>query len=443
MRKNILLFLGVLLTTGLLAQKVEVSNPKIREHSDKVTISFTAKFDKLSSNEKLILTPVLYNKGDVKELSSIVVAGRNRLISDKRMGHLEAIKSTESLSIPYSVTIPYESWMSDISLRLNHIVEDCCNQKQLPMQRIISNQPIRYDVILPPIEPINLEMSATQRMDLKSPFLSPMEEYKPVLNRIDLLRSEGAQIIRFRQGKVIIDHSYAGNKQSLDQVKDVIELIVKDPSASLGKIVLAGGSSPEGLATVNDKISLQRVHALQQYLSNHINMQDNVFEIINVGEDWAGLRHMVQSSDMSYKSLVLDIIDRYGVLEGREVKLMRLKQGVPYKYMAKHFFPLLRNAGYIQIYYNTNPTADFDQTNKAITQYNRKEYAAALACLEGVKSTATTENIKGVCVMMLGDYRTAEEYFQKAIALGSEQAVVNLHQLSKLKSLKKNKQTAL
>ena len=437
MRKNILLFLGVLLTTGLLAQKVEVSNPKIREHSDKVTISFTAKFDKLSSNEKLILTPVLYNKGDVKELSSIVVAGRNRLISDKRMGHLEAIKSTESLSIPYSVTIPYENWMDDVSLRLDRTVENCCNQRQLPMQRIISNQPIRYDVILPPIEPVKVELTATQQMAHNNPFLLPMDEYSPALESFDAPRAAGAQIVRFKQGKVIIDRNYLDNKKALELVRQVVDLILQDPYASLGKIVLAGGSSPEGLATLNDKISLQRVNALKQTLCNDVNVPDDLFEIINLGEDWVGLRQMVKASTMAHKALVLDIIDTYSVQQGREVQLMKLKRGVPYKYMAKYFFPLLRNAGYIRVYYNTKAMPDFGQTNKAIGHYNIKEYAAALVCLENVKPTAITENIKGVCVMMAGDYSKAEQHYQKAIELGSEQAVVNLHQLSKLKSIKK------
>lgn len=105
--------------------------------------------------------------------------------------------------------------------------------------------------------------------------------------------------------------------------------------------------------------------------------------------------------------------------------------------MAKHFFPLLRNAGYIRVYYNTKTTPDFEQTNKAIGHYNIKEYAAALVCLEDVKPTAITENIKGVCVMMAGDYSKAEQHYEKAISLGSEQAVMNLQQLTKLKSIER------
>ena len=437
MKKNILLLLGILLTTSLMAQKVQISNPNIREHSDQVTISFTAKLDKLSSNEKLIVTPVLYNKGGEKELFSIVVAGRNRLISDKRMGYPAATKSTDSLSMPYSVTIPYETWMGEVSMRLNRTVEDCCNLQQLPIQGVFSNRLIRYDVILPPIDSIAAELTATQKLGLNNPFLRPMDEYSPASASFDAPRAAGAQIIRFKQGKVVIDRNYLANKQALEVVKSVIDLVLQDPYASLGKVVLAGGSSPEGLATLNDRVSLQRVTALKQTLCDDFDVQDDLFEIINLGEDWVGLRQMVASSTMAHKALVLDIIDRYSVQQGREVKLMKLKRGVPYKYMAKHFFPLLRNAGYIRVYYNTKATPDFEQTNKAIGHYNIKAYAAALDCLEDVKSTAITENIKGVCVMMAGDYSKAEQHYEKAIALGSEQAVINLQQLTKLKSIER------
>ena len=437
MKKNILLLLGILLTTSLMAQKVQISNPNIREHSDQVTISFTAKLDKLSSNEKLIVTPVLYNKGGEKELSSIVVAGRNRLISDKRMGYPAGTKSTDSLSMPYSVTIPYENWMGEVSMRLNRTVEDCCNLQQLPIQGVFSNQLIRYDVILPPIDSIEAELTATQKLGLNNPFLRPMDEYSPASVNFDAPRAAGAQIIRFKQGKVVIDRNYLANKQALEVVKSVVDLVLQDPYASLGKVVLAGGSSPEGLATLNDRVSLQRVTALKQTLCDDVDVQDDLFEIINLGEDWVGLRQMIASSTMAHKESVLDIIDTYSVQQGREVKLMKLKRGVPYKYMAKHFFPLLRNAGYIRVYYNTKATPDFEQTNKAIGHYNIKAYAAALDCLEDVKSTAITENIKGVCVMMAGDYSKAEQHYEKAIALGSEQAVINLQQLIKLKSIER------
>ena len=129
------------------------------------------------------------------------------------------------------------------------------------------------------------------------------------------------------------------------------------------------------------------------------------------------------------------IIDTYGVYQGREVELMRLKGGRPYNYMFEHFFPLLRSAGYIRIFYESKPSPDFVATNQAIERYNRKEYSETLNRLEGVNPTATTEGIRGMCYLMIGDYTKAETVLKRAVALGNLQAVDYLAQLSKLKAV--------
>ena len=54
---------------------------------------------------------------------------------------------------------------------------------------------------------------------------------------------------------------------------------------------------------------------------------------------------------MSDKEDILRIIDDVPILKGREVRLMKLNQGIPYRYMKEHFFPKLRRAGYIKVYY--------------------------------------------------------------------------------------------
>ena len=64
---------------------------------------------------------------------------------------------------------------------------------------------------------------------------------------------------------------------------------------------------------------------------------------------------MVAKSDMAYRDRILSIIDNvpesgYGGLS-RQAELMRLGGGEPYRYMLNNFFPELRNATYIKVYY--------------------------------------------------------------------------------------------
>ena len=70
--------------------------------------------------------------------------------------------------------------------------------------------------------------------------------------------------------------------------------------------------------------------------------------------NWSELRTMILKSDISYKREVLDIIDHISIKDGRERKLMDLKSGKPYRYIKEHFFPKLRYAGYIKVYYELN-----------------------------------------------------------------------------------------
>ena len=68
------------------------------------------------------------------------------------------------------------------------------------------------------------------------------------------------------------------------------------------------------------------------------------------------MRELVAASDMKDKRAVLNIIDNTPLWDssrqiGRQGELMRLNGGTTYRYMYNHFFPQLRNATYIKIYY--------------------------------------------------------------------------------------------
>lgn len=433
MRNSILTIAGVLLVMQVSAQKI--SDYKVFEKDNNVTVSFTTVLDKLPSNQKLTLTPVLYNGTRSKALEPIVLVGRNKAISEKRDGDTNFLRSKNGLSVPYTVSVPYQSWMGDVSLRIDRKTESCCDEEVLSPLAVVKEKPIRYDMKIAPVAPIVADLTPIQKLDIKAPYLYPMSEYKAVTDDFDVLQAEGALIVRFRQGGTAIDPAFADNRKSLEEVRKVLELIEADPRASLGKIVLAGASSPEGSFSLNEKMSQGRADALKKYLGENVSSKAGLFEVINLGEDWVGLRKMVEASTMQYKQEVLDIIDTYGVYQGREVELMRLKGGRPYNYMFEHFFPLLRSAGYIRIFYESKPSLDFVATNQAIERYNRKEYSETLNRLEGVNPTATTEGIRGMCYLMIGDYTKAETVLKRAVALGNPQAVDYLAQLSKLKAV--------
>ncbi|MEG0163630.1 MAG: OmpA family protein, partial [Mucinivorans sp.] len=205
-----------------------------------------------------------------------------------------------------------------------------------------------------------------------------IEKYATLKEDVDVLCAEGALIIQFKQGSVVIDPSFGQNQKTIDKIREIIKTIESDSQTTLEKIVLAGASSPEGTAQQNDVLAQKRADALKQYLGVNVNTKANLFEVVNVGEDWTGLRQMVEASDMQYKSEVLEIMDKYSVKQGREKQLMDLKWGRPYNYMMEHFFPKLRSAGYIRVFYDSKPSPEAEATNQAIELYNRGAYADVL-----------------------------------------------------------------
>lgn len=433
MRNSILTIAGVLLTIQASAQ--EITDYKVFEKDNNVTVSFTAVCDKLPSNQKLTLTPVLYNETHNKALEPIVLVGHNKAISEKRIGKSGGVKSSKGQHVSYTVSVPYKNWMGDVSLRIDRKIEECCKEEVLFPLAVVKEKPIRYDMKIAPVAPIVADLTPIQKLDLEATYLYPMSDYSATAENFDAMRAQGALIVQFRQGGTAIDPAFSDNRKSLEEVRKVLELIEADPQASLGKIVLAGASSPEGSFSLNEKLSQRRADALKKYLGEDVGSKAALFEVINIGEDWVGLRKMVEASTMQYKQEVLDIIDAYEVCKGREVELMRLKGGRPYNYMLEHFFPSLRCAGYIRIFYESKPSPDLEATNQAIGQFNNGAYREALIRLTGVMPTAVTENIRGACFMMTGDYERAEVTLENAMRLGSTQAADYLKQLEKLKAV--------
>ena len=86
------------------------------------------------------------------------------------------------------------------------------------------------------------------------------------------------------------------------------------------------------------------------YISNFVD--SSYIETVNLGENWDDLRDLIEQSGMPYRQEVLDIIDNYTVAEDRKEKLKNLHVGIPYRYINEQFFPQLRCAHYIQIFYD-------------------------------------------------------------------------------------------
>lgn len=448
MRKIVSTLLLSLLAVSVFAQKdgkVTISNLSIKKTDNTVQVSFDAMIPKLASDYQLRLTPVLFNDSQSKSLLPIVVMGKKKATINRR--HNKSVDEgnnwvagKEKMVIPYKLSIPYEPWMNTLSLNIDRTIQGCCEEIPLASYNTVSDQLMHYD-----IEPtfnaatVRPKLSELQKFDQTAPFLYPAIDYDRRYEIFEQQREQGALIVYFQQGYSSIDPTYKSNRKTLAQVNKVLDLIEADPNASLKKIVIVGLASPEGSLAKNDILAEKRASSLKYFIGERVKHDPNLFELINGSEDWDGLKKLVENSRMPDRWQVLEIIENYSVTGGREHHLMNLKGGRPYFYMMDHFFPQLRNAGYVQIYYESTPDVDAEKINSAIEMIGKKQYDTALPLLLSVKGDKQLENMIGVCYMMTGDYAQATTYFEQVISKGNgdaAEAASNLEQIRIVQSIK-------
>lgn len=146
-----------------------------------------------------------------------------------------------------------------------------------------------------------------------------------------------------------------GNAQRMEAfVKRFSDLHNRDRVFNkISKIHIVSGCSPEGSWALNQKLSKNRATRIRGVLKSYISLPDSVIVEDSRGVNWAGLREMVVADpNMPYKDEVLDKLDnapelqkndKGRMVEVRKLRLMYLRDGKPWQYMYKNYFPHLRS----------------------------------------------------------------------------------------------------
>ena len=167
---------------------------------------------------------------------------------------------------------------------------------------------------------------------------------------------EGSVSIYFLQGRSDIDRNMSNNNAKLVELISSVRTLAASNDSRISRIVIAGFASPEGSLSLNNKLAWDRAVAVKNFLLQNSNINTDVVHIYNGSVDWTGLRELVAQSGMHQKDQIINIINNVPVWdsysnEGRHSALMRVGGGEPYRYMLREFFPKLRQAAYIKVYY--------------------------------------------------------------------------------------------
>ena len=231
---------------------------------------------------------------------------------------------------------------------------------------------------------MNANASTGERLSVRYPFIEPVSSFESVgqtsdrdlfdynmplnlgkgltasnQNKIDNFLNqarEGSISVYFRQGKYDIDRFYLDNNTNLVELVSVVRTLSTSNDSRIIRIVIAGFASPEGSLALNDRLAWDRAVAVKSFLVANSDVDPKIINIYNGSVDWIGLREMVADSDMFRKHSIIDIIDNTPIWDatrkvGRHGELMRLDDGSQYRFMLREFFPRLRQAAYIKVYF--------------------------------------------------------------------------------------------
>lgn len=463
---------------------VQVNELAQRGDSLYVDMAVTTEGRNVPSRMSADFTPVLVSGERSLALPAVSLMGRNSyrnhrralaLMSAKERGAYE--KSAPYYVVPdykgdsrmdYRLALPYEAWMSSAKLTLQRI--DCgCGKSSVTDVRLLAGKVSLEEVIV--IERYRIE-----------PHLAYI---RPEAEAVKSRAEQGESFLDFAVGKTSVNPEFGRNAAELEKIRRMIDLVQDDKDLTIKRIVIVGYASPEGSLAMNERLSEGRAKALRDYLqSRYPAIPGSLYSIRFGGENWDDLVKAVQTSDMPDKQAVLDIIDRYSIIGGREAKLMALKGGTPWRYMLREMFPSLRkvtvtvdydvrnfdaeeakavvktrpqNLSLNELYLVANTyepgSEDFNSlfetavrlypesvtatVNAAVAALERRDFVGAERYLRSVKSPdriPECDNAWGLLLMLRDqDYDRAAPYFEAARAAGLEAAQQNLDEIDRLR----------
>ncbi len=281
---------------------------------------------RLKSEREVTLTPVLKYDDMTQALPSVIIAGRNRYIRDRRHDvdkTTPLYRSGKTTVIPYHATIPYEEWMTTAELSIGEDLCGCAGTKLMT----------------------GADMLAT--LDYTPKVFAPEAVYvTPVAEAVKTREVHGSAYIDFPVNKTQIFPDYRRNPEELAKIRATIDVVKNDPDTRIVALNGKGYASPEGPYTLNEQLAKGRTETLARYVQNLYTFPADLMKTSWEAEDWAGLIKYVRESSIDDKEAILSVITNESLApDAREWKL---KSTYPeqYRFLLTQVYPSLRHSDY-------------------------------------------------------------------------------------------------
>lgn len=430
--------------------------------------------DIVKSKNFIELTPVLETEATKMGLPAVLVNGKNRAkvynrmkalnnLDDKPLYQVVTTGDQDMYQVDYTLSIPWEPWMSQAKFVLAPDLCGCGNQE--------------------PLQPILIADRILQRPD--KPY-EPSPAYAYVTPEVETRKERaevGSAFLDFQVGRYNILPDFRNNASELGKIRTTIETVINDEYITPDGIELKGYASPEGSYSSNATLAQNRTAALRDYIiSQYRQFNRDFFVLQSEPEDWAGFKAKVEADqNVPSRSAVLDIINSSDQPDVKERKLRALDGGAPYRYVLAEIFPSLRRTEYKINYtvrgfsveegrqiiktrpqhlslnemfavantyqpgsrdynevfeiavrmYPDSPVANLNAANIAL---NNKDYQAARRYLAKAGNSPQATHTRGVLALLEGNLNEAEQLLKQAQSAGVSQAAANLEEVAKKKA---------
>ena len=276
--KILLCFLFACSAFAASAQNFAVHNLAIKKDSTNLKISFSLKVDRLPTNAKVVIIPVLLGDSTKLLLEPLTFIGRSMRITMQRKGIVIPANYRSKFDIvkSYTAVIPFKSWMSTTTLKLNTELT-ACNKIAVDMTSVLLDNEIytkKAEIRKAELsrETINIQHKIAEFKKFETkisafPFVHSMADYNELRQSPKVATSAESKFY-FRLNETEIDTTYLANREALQSLKSAIELVGSYSSVGHAKIVIYGTASPEGSEIYNKKLAQYRADWMFNYISS-------------------------------------------------------------------------------------------------------------------------------------------------------------------------------
>ena len=158
--------------------------------------------------------------------------------------------------------------------------------------------------------------------------------------------------VQFVVDKHDLRKDFKNNAAELARLDEFVKKATKIEGAELHTVYIYGYASPEAPFDYNLALSDRRTKTLYNYVKGTHTALFNKVEVVaeGKGEDWDGLRKLVDASDMLERQTILDIIDKYDTDTQREADIKALDGGKVYRNLLDNYYPKLRHTTFTMSY---------------------------------------------------------------------------------------------